>query len=99
MRRYADRPMDFADATLVHVAERESIATVFTVDFDDFETYRFFRATPLPDLPRPIIGARRRSQQSVRSSSLDKLLEVTRPGVSARRTGRESRRPASRTPA
>jgi predicted nucleic acid-binding protein len=41
MRRYADRPMDFADATLVHVAERESIGTVFTVDFDDFETYRF----------------------------------------------------------
>ena len=33
--------MDFADATLVHIADRESIATVFTVDDDDFETYRF----------------------------------------------------------
>jgi predicted nucleic acid-binding protein len=40
MRRYADRPMDFADATLVHVAEREALSTVFTVDHDDFETYR-----------------------------------------------------------
>lgn len=41
MRRYRDRPMDLADATLVHVAERESISTVFSVDHDDFETYRF----------------------------------------------------------
>jgi predicted nucleic acid-binding protein len=41
MRRYRDRPMDLADATLVHVADRESISTVFTVDHDDFETYRF----------------------------------------------------------
>ncbi|MGH8564947.1 MAG: type II toxin-antitoxin system VapC family toxin [Gammaproteobacteria bacterium] len=40
MRRYRDRPMDFADATLVHLARRESLSTVFTVDFDDFETYR-----------------------------------------------------------
>lgn len=40
MRRYHDRPMDFADATLVHLAQRESISTVFTIDHDDFETYR-----------------------------------------------------------
>ena len=40
MRKYRDRPMDFADATLVHLAERESISTVFTIDHDDFETYR-----------------------------------------------------------
>jgi hypothetical protein len=40
MRKYRDRPMDFADATLVHLAERESLATVFTIDHDDFETYR-----------------------------------------------------------
>jgi predicted nucleic acid-binding protein len=32
--------MDFADATLVHLAERESLTTVFTVDHDDFDTYR-----------------------------------------------------------
>ena len=40
MKRYADRPMDFADATLVHLARRERLNTVFTVDHDDFETYR-----------------------------------------------------------
>ena len=32
MTRYQDRPMDFADATLVYLAERESIEIVFTVD-------------------------------------------------------------------
>jgi predicted nucleic acid-binding protein len=51
MSRYWDRPMDFADATLVHLARRESLSTVFTVDHDDFETYRIegrrkFRVLP-----------------------------------------------------
>lgn len=40
MTRYSDRPMDFANATLVHLARRESIGTIFTVDRADFETYR-----------------------------------------------------------
>jgi predicted nucleic acid-binding protein len=44
--------MDFADATLMHVAERESLTSVFTVDHDDFDTYRIgarrrFRVVPL----------------------------------------------------
>jgi uncharacterized protein len=42
MLRYRDRPMDLADATLVRIAERESVLTVFTTDNDDFETYRAF---------------------------------------------------------
>lgn len=51
MSRYWDRPMDFADATLVHLAKRESLSTVFTVDRADFETYRIdgrrrFRVLP-----------------------------------------------------
>jgi predicted nucleic acid-binding protein len=51
MSRYWDRPMDFADATLVHLAKRESLSTVFTVDRGDFETYRIegrrrFRVLP-----------------------------------------------------
>ncbi len=51
MDRYRDRPMDFADATLVHLARRESLTTIFTIDHDDFETYRIagrrrFRITP-----------------------------------------------------
>lgn len=40
MHRYHDRPMDFADATLVHLAERESLTTILTVDVADFQTYR-----------------------------------------------------------
>ena len=40
MRDYADRPMDFADATLVHLAGRERLSTILTIDHDDFETYR-----------------------------------------------------------
>jgi uncharacterized protein len=40
MHDYADRPMDFADATLVHLATRERLSTILTVDHDDFETYR-----------------------------------------------------------
>ncbi len=40
MSRYWDRPMDFADATLVYLAKRESLSTIFTVDQADFATYR-----------------------------------------------------------
>jgi predicted nucleic acid-binding protein len=40
MHRYGDRPMDFADATLVLLARREFLSTIFTVDHNDFETYR-----------------------------------------------------------
>lgn len=40
MSRYWDRPMDFADATLVYLARRESLTTILTVDRSDFETYR-----------------------------------------------------------
>ena len=51
MKRYADRPMDFADAALVHRARRESLPTICTIDHDDFETYRIegkrkFRIVP-----------------------------------------------------
>jgi predicted nucleic acid-binding protein len=40
MERYKDCPMDFADATLVHLARRENLTTIFTIDHNDFETYR-----------------------------------------------------------
>jgi predicted nucleic acid-binding protein len=51
MLRYWDRPMDFADATLVYLAKRESLPTILTVDHADFETYRIegkrrFRVLP-----------------------------------------------------
>jgi predicted nucleic acid-binding protein len=40
MAQYADRPMDFADATLVHLAAREGLNLILTVDHADFSTYR-----------------------------------------------------------
>ena len=51
MTRYEDRPMDFADATLVHLARRENLATVFTIDHDDFETYRIDGRRPFQIVP------------------------------------------------
>jgi predicted nucleic acid-binding protein len=37
--KYADLPMDFADATLVQIAEREKISNVISID-RDFYIYR-----------------------------------------------------------
>jgi predicted nucleic acid-binding protein len=50
MLKYADRPMDFADATLVRLAERDGLSTILTVD-NDFQVYRIggrkaFRVLP-----------------------------------------------------
>lgn len=43
MDRYANVPMDFADATLVAVAELRGLRTVFTLDRRDFAIYRIGR--------------------------------------------------------
>ena len=40
MWKYRDRPMDLADAALVHVAEREGLDTIFTIENADFGVYR-----------------------------------------------------------
>ena len=40
MEKYRDLPMDLADAALVRAAERERVATVFTLDRRDFSLYR-----------------------------------------------------------
>ena len=57
MARYHDRPMDFADATLVHLANCESLTTILTVDHDDFETYRIGRRQRFRILPeRRLVG-------------------------------------------
>ena len=53
MRQYRDRPMDFADATLVHLAERESLNTILTVDVSDFQTYRIGGRRRFRILPEP----------------------------------------------
>jgi hypothetical protein len=51
MFQYRDRPMDFADATLVHLAQREGLSTVFTIDHNDFETYRIGGRRPFRIVP------------------------------------------------
>ena len=40
IERYADRPMDLADASLVVAALKTGCAKVWTLDRADFETYR-----------------------------------------------------------
>ena len=40
MVQYADRTMDFADASLVAMAEKHQSRTIFTLDRNDFSTYR-----------------------------------------------------------
>lgn len=40
MEQYADRPMDYADASVVVVAERLETLQVFTLDTGDFATYQ-----------------------------------------------------------
>jgi predicted nucleic acid-binding protein len=41
MEKYRDVPMDFADATLVTLAEETGISEIFTLDIRGFSTYRF----------------------------------------------------------
>jgi hypothetical protein len=41
MRKYANVPMDFADATLVWIAESSGTDTILTLDRRGFSSYRF----------------------------------------------------------
>ena len=43
MELYADRPMDLADASLVVAAEALETRKIFTLDRNDFATYRVRR--------------------------------------------------------
>ena len=40
MEEYADHPMDLADASLVVAAEQLQTRRIFSLDRDDFSTYR-----------------------------------------------------------
>jgi predicted nucleic acid-binding protein len=51
MEKYRDLPMDMADAALVHVAGREGIRWVLTVDKRDFGVYRLPRKGRFTLLP------------------------------------------------
>jgi len=51
MAKYEDLPMDFADATLVSLAERLGVRRVFTLD-SDFRVYRLATGKAFEIVPR-----------------------------------------------
>jgi uncharacterized protein len=48
IRKYADRPMDFADACLVYLSEQTRECRVVTIDRADFTAYRRHGREPIP---------------------------------------------------
>lgn len=51
MEKYQDIPMDFADATLVVIAEELACDEIFTLDRRGFQTYRWGRNRPFRIYP------------------------------------------------
>jgi len=51
MEKYSDLPMDFADGTLVVLAESNKIKKVFTLDHRDFQIYKPARIKSFSLLP------------------------------------------------
>ncbi len=54
MNRYADLPMDFADASLVAIADALKIGIVFTTDRKGFRTYRRSRGAQFEIVPNRV---------------------------------------------
>lgn len=50
MQKYADLPMDLADASLVILAEHLGEGRIFSVDQRDFNTYRWNNTNPFQNL-------------------------------------------------
>ncbi|MEH1922443.1 type II toxin-antitoxin system VapC family toxin [Nostoc sp.] len=50
MKKYADLPMDLADASLVILAEHLGHGRIFSVDKRDFNTYRWKQSYPFENL-------------------------------------------------
>jgi hypothetical protein len=59
LERYADHPMDLADATLVLLAERSGMTEILTMDRPEFESYRTRDGRSLANL----LPARRRGRE------------------------------------
>jgi predicted nucleic acid-binding protein len=51
MKKYRDQPMEFADASLVQVANRHGLDEIFTLDRRDFSVYRLMRGRHFKILP------------------------------------------------
>ncbi len=54
MRQYRDHPMDLPDASIIVAAEELETRSVFTLDRNDFETYRIKKG--YRDQPVEIVG-------------------------------------------
>jgi uncharacterized protein len=71
MRKYADRPMDLADASLVALAEERDLTRVFTLDAD-FHIYRFKGRRAFEVVPgrrsRPLRARRDRTGRPTRAA-------------------------------
>ena len=52
-RKYSDRPMDYADATLVIAAEKTGIRQIISID-SDFDIYRLSEKRPIKNIFTPI---------------------------------------------
>lgn len=50
MERYQDLPMDFADASLVILAEELGTGRILSTDERDFQTYRWKNRKPFKNL-------------------------------------------------
>jgi uncharacterized protein len=48
MKKYGDRPMDFADACLVVMSEQTVDCLLVTLDHDDFNVYRRYERQVIP---------------------------------------------------
>ena len=68
MVKYKDLPMDFADAALVRVSEREKIRRIFTLDRRDFSVYR--PASEASTSFRPIDRRKRGQGEGPRAKAL-----------------------------
>jgi len=51
LHKYANRPMDLADAAIVRVAERDRLRKIFSTDRRGFSVYRFHNRTRLALIP------------------------------------------------
>ena len=51
MKKYRDLKIQLADAALVHLATRDGLHTIFTLDQRDFRVYRLPRGRPFDILP------------------------------------------------
>ena len=75
MRKYSDRPMDFADAALVRVAEREGLTRILTFDAD-FAIYRLPAGQDSPSCRRLAGEPRPRERSPSRRCRIPRIRDM-----------------------